>query len=276
MNALFSNNGLRFAISLNHQICVIHSEDSTAKTFVLKSLQGAQFNGYSYTYYSWNNYKTIDWYGGALYKRINIVVMDDADLYIESILRVLSTVKSILIIVTNRSNASLILRSSVKAKSYHVTLENALFTVKACPAICCYCGQVFDSTQLTIEHIIPKKFCDTYLPGAAIKEHRHNKIMTCFPCNRSKSDDLWIPNYTRVGWMRYMTPEQVGGYSKIFVELLQAKKEEVIYWIYVKNMQSHVKHRIDYVMARSIIEKELEFFLRRYLDRSPGDWWVMV
>lgn len=271
-----SVNGIQFHLTIQDRLCVIQANDYTAKSFVLKSMLSAQFNGYSYHYYNWNNYKTVNWYGGPLYDRYSIIVFDDADLYVTQVLSVLETARAIIIVVAKQDNSSLVLRKSRNAVLYELTCKDAVFTMRPKPRTCAYCGRVFGSTQLTVDHMIPKNFCDIYMPGAAIREHYYNKVLVCFDCNRRKSDDIWIPNYSKVKWMRYMTPEQIGGYSKIFVDLLKAQKENVINWIYAKNMQSHVRYKIKYEDARPVIEKEIEFFLYRYLDRSPGDWWELI
>lgn len=276
MNVSRSSHGIQFFLSISHQICVLQSEDNEAKSFVLKSLLGAQFNGFKYIYYDWRTYKTIDWFGGHIYDRYSVVVFDDADLYINSVLRVIPSMKCTAIIVANRSNSSMVLRGSVKAKSYEIVCDNASFTLRPCPSICAYCGRVFPDSRLTTEHIIPQKFCDTYMPGAPIKNHYRNRLLTCFECNRKKSDDILIPMYNKSGWMKYMTREQVGGYSDIFVSLLSAQHENVVNWIYVKNMQSHVPYKLNYEETRKLIESEIEFFLRRYIDRKPGEYWALI
>lgn len=276
MNVSLQKSGITFRLNLDHQICAIQSDDSQGKSYVLKSLRDANFRGFKYFYYGWDSYKRIDWFGGALYDRYAVVTFDDADLYINEILRVIPTMKCSILVVASRANCSAILRKFIKAKSYQIRLDNATFIVQPCPAVCAYCGRMFPSSRLTTEHIIPQKFCNTFMPGASIKNHYRNKVLTCFECNRNKSDDIWIPIYTKAGWMRHMTPEQIGGYSDIFVQLLNAQYKNVVNWIFVKNMQSHSPYKLDYEESKKLIESELEFFLRRYLDRKPGEYWLLI
>lgn len=269
-------NGVKFNAYINSRICIVKSEDYTAKSFVLKSLLKAQFNGYRYSYYNWATYKNINWNGGQLYDRYSVITFDDADLYIQQVIRYLEVVKCTVIVVANSSNASAIMRRYKYAEYYEIACENASFYLRQVPTRCAYCGKVFAASQLTADHIIPQKFCDTYMPGATIKEHFYNKCRVCFACNRAKSDDIWIPNYRSDRWMRFMTPEQVGGFSDIFVQLLQAHYDDVVWWIYRKNMQSHVRYKIKFEEVKPVIEEELKFFLQRYLDRKPGEYWDLI
>lgn len=276
MKVMNNIGGIQFSVYINNRICIIRKEDSTAKSFVLKSLAEAEFNGYKCLYYDWSNYKSIDWFGGSLYDRYSVIIFDDADLYASQLVQYLELSKCHSIVVVNSSNASSLMRKYRMAEYYDVRCNNANFIVKQVPHKCAYCGKVFAASQLTADHIIPQNFCNTFMPGAPIKEHYLNKVRVCFDCNRSKSDDIWIPNFTKKGWMKYMTPEQIGGYSDIFVNLLNAQYDNVVKWIFVKNMQSHVSYRLDYEVSKKMIEEELEFFLRRYLDRKPGEYWALI
>lgn len=270
------NGAITFNATIDDRICVIQSDNSTAKSFLLKSLSGASAGGYSYYYNKWDNYTTFDWYHGVIYDRFAIVAFDDADQCIQTLLKIIPYMKCTIILVLNKTNTSVILNKMPTAVRYEVRSLGTTFTLAPKPDICAYCGKVFDGTSLTVDHIIPQNFCDTYMPGTNVREHIRNKIKVCFNCNRKKSDDIWIPNFTRKGWMKYMTPEQIGGYSKVFVEVLYSQYDAIVWWIYVKNMQSHVRHKIDYECARPLIEKELQFFLKRFIDRKSGDWWELV
>lgn len=268
--------GVQFSAYINSRICIIRSEDSTAKSFMLKSLSSAEFNGFKYKYYNWNTYRLIDWFGGSLYDRYSVIAFDDADLYASQLMQYLELAKCYSIVVLNAGNASSLMRKFRTAEYYDIRCSNAHLILRQVPHKCAYCGKVFAASQLTADHIIPQNFCNTFMPGASIKEHYLNKVRVCFDCNRAKSDDIWIPNFTKNGWMKYMTPEQIGGYSDIFVNLLNAQYENVVKWIFVKNMQSHIGYRLDYQESRKLIEEELEFFLRRYLDRKPGEYWLLI
>lgn len=270
------NCGITYRLSLNDKIAVIRSDDNFAKTYFLKSLLDAQFAGRQYCYYNWSNYKKINWLSGVMYNKFNVITLDDADLYIHSIIQYIPYIKASLIIVCNQTNASNILRADYRARLYKITLDNATYTLSPKPAICAYCGQEFPAKLLTTEHIIPRSFCNRYIYGTPILEHHWNKVYTCFECNRRKSDDILIPKYNKSGWMRYMTPEQIGGYSDIFVDLLLTKSNEVMDWIFVKNMQSHTNVKLDYIKCREAIEEDVKFFLTRYTERKPGEYWKLI
>lgn len=275
MNIQYINSGIKFSASIRHRVCVIEGE-CRSKTFFLKNLLSAEFNGYRYSYYDWRTYKTLNWFSGELYDKYKVIALDDADLYTNSLLRVIQATKATILVVADKANASAIIRNFPKAKTYCITCDNAQFMIKPKPSRCAYCGKEFGASQLTVEHIIPRNFCDTYIPGATIRDHYFNKCLVCFDCNRAKSDDIWIPNYRSDRWMRHMTEEQIGGYSDIFVQLLNAQYDNVVWWIYLKNMQSHVRYRIDFKDVKPIIEEELKFFLNRYIDRKPGNYWVLI
>lgn len=276
MNTIYKKDGLQFRAAIGDRVCMVRSDLFTAKTFVLKTLQEARFNGFRYVYYGWKNYNTINWNGGSLYDRYSIVVFDDADLYISEIIRGLPTFKSYVIVVASAVSLSAVSKKNIKAVQYGVYTEGCTFSLNPTPMKCAYCGGTFDYSQLTVDHMIPQNFCNTFMPGAAIKEHYKNKVRVCFTCNRDKSDDILIPNYRADGWMKNMLPEQIGNYSEIFVELLDAQYENVVNWIYAKNMCSHVRYKIEYATARKIIEDEMELFLNRYIDRKPGNYWVLI
>lgn len=270
------NGALTFNATIDDRVCIIQSDGSTAKSFLLKSLVGSYSGGYNYYYNCWSNYTTFDWYHGAIYDRYSVVAFDDADQCIHTLLKMIPYMKCFMILVLNSVNSNAVIRSVPTAVRYEVKSSGTTFTLAPKPDICAYCGHVFDGTRLTVDHIIPQHFCDTYMPGTNVRDHLRNKIKVCFDCNRNKSDDIWIPNFTRRGWMKYMTPEQIGGYSKVFVAVLSTHYEQIVWWIYAKNIQSHTRRKIPYEYARPMIEKELKFFLERFLDRKPGDWWELV
>lgn len=268
-------NDLQFEFAQDHKLCLVRAEESSAKTFLMKSLQQCSFNGFSYHYYGWKNYKDINWMAGILYNRTAVVCFDDADLYIHDIMRYIDLIKANLVIIAKSENIAAIQKKMRNGVLYQVSPRAGTFRLQACPRHCVYCGRELPSHMLTSDHLIPQSFCNEFLPGAALKEHHSNKVDACFSCNRDKSVDILIPNYFKSGWMRYMIPEQIGAYSDTFVELLAVKKEEVISWIYNKNMLSHGT-RINYNVARKQIESDLEFFLKRYCERKPGEFWRLV
>ena len=271
-----SMNGINFSASINDKLCLVKEEDFTAKSFLMKSLEAAIFSGFRYKYRCWKDYREIDWFGGILYDRYGVLCLDDADLYIQNIMRVLPTAKCTLIVIASESTLSLIRHEVKSAVDYEIRSGSSSLLLCAKPRICAYCGCEFPASQLTVDHIIPQSFCNKYMPGATIRDHHANRIQCCFNCNREKSEDIRIPDYTKSGWMRYMTDEQRGAYSNIFVQLLSAEYDNVVEWIYWKNMRSHTKQYINYQKAKEQINKEIEFFLKRYLDRKPGEYWALI
>lgn len=268
--------GISFAASISDKVCLVNQDDFTAKSFLMKSLENAQFNGYHYKYVCWNNYRQLNWYGGLLYDRYSIVCLDDADLYIQSLLSIIGSIKCVIIVIASAPTLSMIKREIRTAVDYEVRSGEASLSLNPKPRICAYCGSEFPASQLTVDHIIPQSFCNKYMPGASIKEHYANRLMCCFSCNRDKSENILIPDYTRRGWMRFMTDEQRGKYSDIFVQLLQAEYDNVVEWIYWKNMRSRSYSYVSWQQASEQIEADIKFFLERYLDRKPGEYWALI
>lgn len=141
--------------------------------------------------------------------------------------------------------------------------------LKMCP----YCGYWFDESEFTIDHIIPQSFCNAYLKNTDVKDSYFNKVKICFSCNRNKSNDIYIPDYHPSGWMRNLSMELIKGYSELFVAVLRVRREEVMWWIYARNIRSHTNVNISYPQAEKAIEEDLVRFLRRYIWKQQyKDW----
>lgn len=138
---------------------------------------------------------------------------------------------------------------------------------------CPYCGYLLDESEFTVDHIIPQSFCNAYLKNTDVKDSYYNRVKICFSCNRNKSNDIYIPDYSPTGWMRNLDKDLIKGYSELFVEVLQVRRVEVMWWIYARNIRSHTDAKIPYPVAEVAIEQDLVYFLRRYIWKKKYiDW----
>ena len=141
--------------------------------------------------------------------------------------------------------------------------------------VCPYCGYTLDSFNFTKDHIIPQSFCRQHFSGTGVKNNYFNIIEVCYSCNRSKSNDIWIPHYSPDGWMRNLSEEFIEGHSRLFFEVLKARKNEVKLWIYMKNIVSHASRVISYQEAEPAIDKDLENFLLHYIWNTKYKNWKL-
>lgn len=138
---------------------------------------------------------------------------------------------------------------------------------------CPYCGYLLGENEFTIDHIIPQSFCRAYLKNTDVKDSYYNRVKICFSCNRNKSNDIYIPDYSPTGWMRNLDVDLIKGYSELFVEVLKVRRVEVMWWIYARNIMSHTDTKIPYPVAEVAIEKDLVYFLHRYIWKQRyKDW----
>lgn len=139
--------------------------------------------------------------------------------------------------------------------------------------VCPYCGYTLDESEFTIDHLIPQSFCKQYLGGSDVKDSYYNRVEVCFSCNRDKSNDIWIPDYSTTGWMRNLNKDFIEGHSRLFFEVLKVRKDEMKWWIYAKNVLSHTDKMIRYPVAEVAIDKDLANFLTRFIWKCKyKDW----
>lgn len=134
---------------------------------------------------------------------------------------------------------------------------------------------MFYEDDLTVDHIIPRSFCDTYLKGSAVREAYFNRTKVCFSCNRDKSNELWIPNFYGNGWMRYLDTLFIKEHARIFAQVILARHEYVAWWIFLKNIRTKNKN-ISWDVAKCYIEKDLYNFARIYNDKCKYNDWNLI